>query len=251
MSNDQEIRSQFGSVLNIETGDIEYQGHIGRIMLTGVPFMISDDTMIGRLLEVHYKDYIDCFWVCYNIGKLYFTPSVLKDPTYLGTCFEGVGNCSYYRIGNDLVCRNNKRVDFFLNCQKLLYVTNPDYTGDFYCGIVPYVPDYLPHYIDLEGIIHGRDPVFTVKNNITILYDQNICIFNSHGDVCVVNTPAPDMVYYRLCQLDITDINIYPGVCQIFAGNEVYILTNRGLDQDEQLNLVIRKVINTKSARSI
>lgn len=153
MSDCEEIRSHNGYVLNTKTGIVTYEDRTKQFELTGEPLMISE-SVVSVFFEIHYIDHIDRF----SIYESDHDP-IIDDPTYLGTCYECIGSCSYHRVGNDLVCENNTRADFFLGCQKLLYVTNyADYNND------EYILDYLPHYVDLEGNIHGRDPIFTVKN---------------------------------------------------------------------------------------
>lgn len=82
------------------------------------------------------------------------------------------------------------------------------------------------------------------------MYDVNICIFDSYGDVCFIDGPTPKQSYDELCDLDISDIKIYPDACQILAGNTSYTLTRDKLVQDEQLDLSLWRPNNTKNARS-
>lgn len=241
-----------GFVLNIETGELRYQNKTGMLKLTGIPFMITENT--SRFLEVHYKDHIDCFRISHS-NVVHIKTEILDDPTYLGFCIKGLGSISYHRNGNDLICDEYVNTDFFLRCKLFLYITSPcfDVFDPEVYNSETYNRDYAPHYVDLDGNIHGRDPKFVTKTEKwrgTILYDEYICIFDEYNKVGIICGPNLDQVYEQVCQLDIDHIEIYPDVCQIFTPDGDYILDIYGLTKNKNLQIVTCKVCTTKNARS-
>lgn len=219
-----------GLILNTLTGDIRSKTHTGHIDLTSIPVMFTNNVL--SFVVLHYETHAECFHISTSGEKIYFKRSSKpNDPTYIGTCYVSIGHGSYYRIGDDLVGDNPPpdsdivHTDFFKRCKKLLYTTNPDPNWNE----IPDVVEYMPHYVDLNGVIHGRNPVFTTRqdkygNDFTILLDVNLCVFNESPWVCVVYTAGLRTIYDKICELDIEHVEIYPDSCLFNTKTGSYLL---------------------------
>lgn len=239
--------------LNTETGEFTNFFDKGKIPLTGIPIMISWNILHD--LVVHYDDHIDCFHCSsVHLKREYMYDSLsIGDPTYLGHCYESIGSCPYFKKGNDLVCglyQPQYRTDhpityenFFDNCQVLLFVTNPEFE---FPNELPL--DHIPHYIDLQGNVHGRNPACVKKGEYYIIFDVYLCICNDIGQVCVI-TDYTQQKYQEVIGLNITKIDIFPDTCQIFAEEGRFILNSQGVHRDAELDIIVRRPTNIKSAR--
>lgn len=231
------LTHSYGYALNTETGILTHGRRSGQVKLTGEPIVMSVN--IAGYLQIHYHDHIDWMTVYWEDEDTSLTIRENHDETYLGMYTTRAEPTTYNKVGNDLVCDGFTRPDFFLNCKKLLFVTNSG---------------HLPHFVDLDGKIHGHDPKFITKNisenySFTILWDRKICIFDSLYETCLIDGFGLMYceLYRRLSALDITDIEIYPDVCNIYTGPEMYVLDRFGLRQKNNPNLA---AYNTKSAMS-
>jgi len=233
------IASQSKCVLDIVTGEVQYSGCRGQIELTGTPLMLSNN-VLGDLV-VHCEDHMDCYkmWFPHGTGSIKIDTLVSNDPTYLGSCFKEAGRIHYYRLGDDLVCDGYRNANFFKKCKLFLYVTCPDLIG-----LAP-----IPHYVDLDGIVHGRNPQVTHIRGYYIMLDINLCIWADNnsgfifgGDVCVINGSRMHAIYEGLCQLPINFIEIYPDVCRITLDNGTeFVLGRDGAWPDQTLNIELRQ----------
>jgi hypothetical protein len=243
------VSNDLGYVLDTETGEIEFDGSLAKIELTGRPYMICENML--KRLDVYYDDHIDSFE---ESGNLEFRTIIKNDPTYLGSYFSPCGITHYYKIGDDLLCGDYINANFFLGCQRLLYITFPrpkwydeddfeDYSDDSNCRI---------HYIDMDGKIRGQKPIFTKIGEITILVDICLCIFDSGNKIFIYTGFDPiGYLYGKLTELVIADIEIYPNVCQIYTTDGEYTLCKNGLSKNTKLGIVTKTQIPTKSARKV
>lgn len=236
--------------LDTETGEFTTPQGKGIIPLTGKPIMMSWD--IVHNLAIHYSDHIDCFHYSFTcIDQEYtFKPLSIGDPTYLGHCHETMGSCAYFKKGSDLVCGQLNEPghpveykNFFDNCRVLLFVTNPEF------NFLPHEPplDHVPHYIDLQGNVHGRNPVYVKTGEYYIIFDVYLCICDDNGRVCTI-MDHEQKKYQEVTKLTITCIDIFPGICQIFAVEGRFILDSQGVHRDAELRMTLRPT-GTKSAR--
>ena len=207
-------------VLDTRNGEIKDQTRI--LPLTGVPIMITKSTTCG-FIDVHYKDHIDLF----DARGGCFCEIVANDPTYIRAADVTIGWDTCHRVGDDLVVdfEDHVKPGFFKNCQKFLYISNPCYLdGD---------PDQVAHYVDLNGVIHGRDPIFTTRQDkfgrsFTILCDDFLCVFDDQ-DYVFINRNVHN--YDEVCALDIHSIEIHPNVCRITTETATYKLDEDGLTE--------------------
>lgn len=246
-------------VLDVETGDISRNGSSGKVRLTGVPLMLSERL---NATIIHYRDHIDRVRTSFNKKgeSAYISEERMGDTTYLGQCYISIGWHRYHKVGNDLICYYgndriaNVKFDFFLGCKLFLYMSNPRWRPDNTQGD----DDFLPHYIDLNGVYHGRNSNIISKMDkygmkFNILFDVRLCIFNEYEEIYMSEeyNHYYDDAFDQLCKLEIQSIDIYPDVCRIFAEDGVYVLDKNGLQLNGEFNFVCISEYSPKSANKV